>query len=218
MAKQTDPAPEFDSRHRIVGAIILVSLAVIFVPMLLDGERMARHDAFDQSSQAKRSTRVVVSNADDIRRGASAVTEPTAESGSESVPATKKSTPTSVRQVLMELRSRSATGEAAKKKALPASSKPAPVVKKSRPKSVAPVVDQGWVVQVGTFSDPGNVAKLKSRLLKHGFNVNTEEIRLSSGKAIRVRVGPFGKKAVAVDTRTRIHELAGVDGVVLSYP
>ncbi len=218
MAKQTDSAPEFDSRHRIVGAVILVSLAVIFVPMLLDSERMTRHDAVDRSAQAKRSTRVVVSNADDIRRGASAVTEPTAEPGSGSIPAAKESTPTSVRRVLMESRSRSATEEAAKKKALNAKPKPTPVVEKSRPKPVAPVVDQGWVVQVGTFSDPGNVAKLKSRLLKHGFNVNTEEIRLSSGKAIRVRVGPFGKKTVAVDTRTRIHELAGVDGVVLSYP
>src|SRR5436309_2142929 len=35
MARE-DQRPQFNPRHRIAGAIILVSLAVIFVPMLLD--------------------------------------------------------------------------------------------------------------------------------------------------------------------------------------
>src|SRR5689334_8612486 len=35
MAKD-DERPQFNPKHRIAGAVILVSLAVIFVPMLLD--------------------------------------------------------------------------------------------------------------------------------------------------------------------------------------
>ena len=76
----------------------------------------------------------------------------------------------------------------------------------------------GWVVQVGTFADTANAARLESKLRSQGQAVLTERIELDGRKAVRLRVGPFAERAAALRAQQRIEKDVGVKGVVLAYP
>ena len=85
----------------------------------------------------------------------------------------------------------------------------------------APAADkitQGWVVQVGTFSNTDNANHLRDKLKSHGHTVHTESVTLAGKKALRLRVGPFSDKEQAVKAQAQIHKELHVQGVVQSYP
>ena len=85
----------------------------------------------------------------------------------------------------------------------------------------APVADkitQAWVVQVGTFSNADNANHLRDKLKSHGHAVHTESVTLSGKKALRLRVGPFSNKELAVKAQAQIRKELHVQGVVQSYP
>ena len=79
-------------------------------------------------------------------------------------------------------------------------------------------ITKGWVVQIGTFSDPANAKKVRATLVRHGYHVRLEKVRLTKGDATRVRVGPFSDRGKAITTLGHIGRDAGLQGVVLRYP
>lgn len=179
----------FDPKHRIIGAVIVVSLAVIFVPMILD-----RREAPAELTSVDK------------------VSAPAAEAGE------RKVVVTPVRPELPR-----ATPRAEKSSTAPSpSASPAPPaavarapVKPAEPKST---VKNGWVVQVGTFTNSTNATRLEEQLKKHGHTVRVERVALDRGNAVRLRVGPFRDKPLAVKAQGQIQKQVGVQGVVLAYP
>jgi DedD protein len=76
----------------------------------------------------------------------------------------------------------------------------------------------GWVVQVGTFSNAANAARLEQKLRAQRQPVLTERVDVNGTSAVRLRVGPFRDRAAALKARERINKDVGVKGVVLAYP
>jgi DedD protein len=118
---------------------------------------------------------------------------------------------------------------AANAKPVPEMSAPEPVqpVAKAEPKpqtvapstikakTTAPVVQGNWMVQVGTFSDPANARRLRAKLEAQKYQVSSKVIEIKSGKAVRVRVGPFVSRDSATRARDSINTKHGIKGVVL---
>ncbi|MFP5350021.1 MAG: SPOR domain-containing protein [Gammaproteobacteria bacterium] len=211
---QKDPS-DFDPKHRIIGAVIIVSLAVIFVPMILD--RPSTPPDTSSVSQIP----VPASDAEN-----KVVVTPVPP------PAPKQSTPEKP-IVDAEPPKPAVIAEAPKaapKPSAPAADKPAPTKPVAKAASSAPTkpapkpepkaaeIKSGWVVQVGTFSNAGNAVRLETQLKKHGHAVSRERIARDGGSALRLRVGPFRDKALAQKAQGQIEKETGVKGVVLAYP
>lgn len=183
-----DSAPEFDPRHRILGAIVVTGLAVVFIPMILSeapkpagpgAQRMAIEETLPEPA-----TRVVVT--------------PVA-------PPEARSDPVA-----------SAAGAEPPPAAAPEPAPPKPPAAAAAAPPAAP--ESGWVVQVGTFANAANARRLEQQLRAGGESILTERVRLDGGEAVRVRVGPFARREQALEARARIRKEVGLQGDVQSYP
>lgn len=206
---------EFNPRHRVIGAIILVVLAVIFVPLVLEEDapqpeiRQSAAPVTRADSDGGIENKMVVAPVTRIGRAATTADAPGAAADKASdapapaaavVPAPAEPPP---------VEARPAPDVAPKTAAVaPRPSKPEP----------AATISGGWVVQVGVYSNAANAARMRERLKQHGHPVTTENVTLEGGKAVRVRVGPYPDKATALKTQARIKKETGVLGLVAAYP
>jgi DedD protein len=187
MRDNDDHKQNFNPRHRIVGAIILVSLAVIFLPMILD-ERKQPSLGINQISEIPRpSAKTAVSAALSASNDAP-----------QAIVATRVAQPPSDKDASEKTVYR-----------LPSQDKKTEVTRTES-------VEKGWFVQVGTFSNSDNARQLADKLKQDGFAVQLENIRLAKGKAVRVRVGPFLEDNAKV-AQLNIEKSVGIKGVILAY-
>lgn len=194
MADRDDARPEFNPKHRIVGVIVLVTLVVIFVPMILSEREPPAEIKGERevpASTTMSETKVLVTPVP--------VAEIKPKEGSE---AAKPVTPA-------ESRPKTDSKPVAAKKSEPAPEKTA------KPAAEAKIED-GWIVQVGTFSNTQNAVRLRDKLKRLGHSVHTETVTINGKKALRLRVGPFADRAKADKAQTQIRKETGVTGVVQS--
>ena len=201
MAQHEDSESQFDPMHRIIGAVILVTLAVILVPLVLQQREFPSANTATTRLDAS-ATKIVVSpvgvaaNTDAQRDVA---TLPTNGEDIDALPpsaaAQENSTP------------------------LAAASKPvaAPVLPSAPPPQLQ-AIEHGWVVQLGTYANPKNADRMHAKLKELGYVVSMEPIQLRNGKATRVRVGPYAEKTEAMSMQTELKKQVGLNGVVLAYP
>ncbi|MBX9833520.1 MAG: SPOR domain-containing protein [Burkholderiaceae bacterium] len=71
----------------------------------------------------------------------------------------------------------------------------------------------GYYINVGLFADEANARKAQARLLNEGLPAFRQELNTSSGRRIRVRVGPYPGRAEADTAAASIRSL-GLDAVV----
>jgi cell division septation protein DedD len=91
---------------------------------------------------------------------------------------------------------------AAKPASRPASSPAAAV-----PATASSPVDTHYFVQVGVFAVEDNALTLQEKLEAAGFRVHTLGMKTPKGVLIQVRVGPFGSKADAEASATRLQAM-----------
>jgi DedD protein len=193
MADRNEARPDFNPKHRIVGAIVLVALVVIFVPMLLNENEPPPElkGVREMPPRVVNETKVIVTPVAD--EAAKPRQNPEAVMKTETTPAITDNAPKP-------------------------ETKTAPVEKPAKAPVVADKITQGWVVQVGTFSSAENANHLRDKLKSHGHTVHMESVTLAGKKAQRLRVGPFSNKEQAVKVQTQIRKELHVLGVVQSYP
>jgi DedD protein len=199
MARVYDDGGDFNPKHRIVGAIIVVSLAVIVLPMILSDEpgQPAASRVSDISEIPQLETKVLRLPTTSLAEQAVTDTQVTTTTTTVETGSTKKP----------EKSNTTITARATQ-------------IEQTEPKSSAnetSTASRGWVVQVGTFSNDDNARRLRDKLKKHGFLVKLVDVKLKGEKAVRVRVGPYRQKRVAEKAQTQIRQKVGVEGVVLAY-
>lgn len=182
------------ARRRLVGAIALVLIVVVFLPMLLDNEpkpvsqdveihipSSAEADGAETESTASlRFTPVEPSES----KSPEVIQRPPEP---QPLPSTGEDEPEDVRQE-------------------PAQKAPATEIKpivSAKPAS-QPSKKEEFVVQLGAFSDAGNAARLAAKLRENRFEAYTEVVTTSAGKRTRVRVGPFDSRTAAEQARDRL--------------
>ena len=176
------------ARQRLIGATVLVALAVIGFPILFDTQpRPVSVDIpIDIPDKQKTSPQAAPSSL----KGAPDSTAHAASSEPVSTQASLERheevvTPASV-----------APSEAKTPVADTAPAKPAATDKPAADKPAEPSAPR-FVVQVGAYADDAKAREVRSRLEKAGLKTYTHVAETKDGKRTRVRLGPFATKEEA---------------------
>lgn len=210
MVRKHDAESEFEPRHRILGAIILVTLGFIVFSVVLN-ERPRRLSPEEKQSRLEPNTRIVVTDVplpktrSEIRPVAAVMrpSEPSEPQHRIAKVTVKKPKPVAI--------------------SIPSVNKPksdpqhTPLTRKQKSEpAVVRASGKQWMIQVGTFADSGNAKRLSKMLMAQHYRVVLKPVSIKEGRAIRVRVGPYADKASAKTARDRIQQKMGIEGVVLA--
>jgi len=188
-------------KERIVGAIVLVAVAVLVVPVFLDGppsEGEIISERVPLPGQGEQKLQTVVLDRD----------------RDEPVPA----------------QASSSTRESARQVAAATTPAPQPLAKQDAPEvqpeaervTAKPIQSAGsttgmWAVQLGSFANQENAEKLAADLRKQGFAAFLSQLSTASGQLHRVRIGPQKDREAAEAMAVRLQK-AGHKGQVLPHP
>lgn len=198
----------FNPMHRIVGAVILVALAVVFIPMFL---RPAPHgQKASPASPALVSPTPPAASPDSYSPSVPPMV-PAPPAGAASNPVTPPPAAPAAAQATPKA---AATTSAVASAKTPSSPVAGP--RRAREASQAPVErhhrtaakEAGWFVQVGSFHRGSSAQRLASRLRHEGFAARvTSDLHR---RQYRVRLGPYVSKTFATrEQRGLGHAWAG---------
>jgi DedD protein len=188
---------------RLVGAVILVLAAVLFLPWLLDGAGYESVQGLDnpvperpvftepvlpQAPSAGGHTFTGVYSSPDVAAHADVVLE----------------TPSSPR-----------TSETT---AVASGMRAAAPVRSETPEAVASSGASGWVVQVGSYGREANAREQVTQLRDLDLPAFIENLRVDGRETWRVKVGPSPQREQALRLRDDIRARAGVSGIVVPHP
>lgn len=184
-------------KQRIVGAIVLVALAVIFIPMLLSGDKEQGMPIFGTNIPPKPETVSRVK---------------TLEIESPQQPPVEEKV---IRAPVDEHNLKSARPETENKTA---AQKPETASKEQQAVTSKPTDSKAWAVQVGSFSNPDNALGLRDKLRKQGYPAFVEQVKTSKGEVYRVRVGPEVRRNKAEALHKELQDKLKLDGLVVAHP
>jgi len=204
-------------KKRLIGATVLVSLVVIFVPMLLQHEPVL--DRGIQGSnippRPQRGYDAGLLPADD-------------EDLSKPLKGTVRISP-GERLPFMEplVPPRDAEPPKAVAPPKPKTSVASPATRsvkpaaKPKPAKKSPKVSNGWVIQLGSFSRRSNAEKLVGQLQAKGFAASMEPVKVKGKTLYRVVVGPEADRRKVEKLLTRLNREVKplkLKGALRSYP
>jgi DedD protein len=182
------------ARRRLVGAIVLVTVAVMILPMVLDQE----------PPPVSQDIAVIIPPKGDAASFAPRAA-PATETPRPGAPAAGAAPPAPQAAAKPP---GEATGarEGAEKPRAPRSEKPADVA--------AAAGAEAFVVQLDAFSNPENARQQQKKLSAAGIASYTETVMTQKGALTRVRVGPFADRQQAEEARERLGKM-GLSAVVV---
>lgn len=201
-------------RQRLIGAVTLVALLVVFVPMLLDSEPRAVRETPNLAIPHKDKVIALPTP----QPAAPVAGKPQAAPGVEAKTpeVTAAPAPAVVTAATPEpAKSAAATPEPAK----PAAASPAPTKPAPAP-ATTPAADPkltGFAVQVGAFRDEAKLKQAREKLGAAGVVHYTERLDTKSGPLTRLRAGPFPTREAAEGALVTIKRGA-LDGKVVTLP
>jgi DedD protein len=176
-------------RQRLIGAVALVLILVVFVPMILDSEpRPARQEP---------------SLAIPSKENAAALPAPAPASKAPAV-AAKPQPPAAEPPKTAALEPPKPAASVPAKPAAPA----APAAPATAPKL------EGFAVQVGAFRDEAKLKQAREKLAAAGVVHYTERLEAAGGPLTRLRAGPFPTREAA-ETALAVLKRAALDGKVV---
>lgn len=208
---QSDQELQFKkrARRRLVGAVALVLLMIIVLPMILQ----------DRTAKAPKQDVVVSIPSLDEKLGpdqklesepiAPAPIQPVAPATEVSPSEASVAKPTETKPVETAV----PTNQPSPAVAAPAKDEP---VKTEPVKSETKAAASGnYFVQIGVFSDPEKVKQMQEKLSAKGLKSSDELIDTAKGKKTRLRVGPFEAKKDAESAMDKIKSM-GLTGMIVS--
>ena len=208
---------EINLKQRLVGAVVLVSLAVIFIPLILDG-RDPSVNYISKSNIPPKPERDFVSRV--IPLNPSPVPEPEVlepevipepvaiKPAAEAKPKIEAPAAAKLVEKSAELKT---TVKAVTKPEVKIVAKPKTVVK---PKTGL----SAWAIQVGSFGSKKNAYALREKLRKQGFTAFVDTLYDKDTASFRVRVGPEIKRERAEAIQAKLAKLLKTKPIVVKHP
>jgi DedD protein len=201
---------EQNLKQRLVGAIVLVSLAVIFIPIILEGpddEWTPRSHSIPEPPQMDYRASMQLPLPTDTVEPAAARAVP-ADEPDATEPVQTVSTPPAPAAAEPE------PGPAPQPEPV-AVAKPETVAKpaaaKAAPASDPAALPAGWYAQVGSFSQKMNASGLRDRLKSAGYDARLQ----ATGSSYRVLVGPVKTRVLAEKQRDQLLAGQQLKGIVI---
>jgi DedD protein len=199
-------------KQRIVGALVLIALGVIFVPVLFDRERIA---PVDRNTLIPPEPDIAV------------------------LPLPEPPTPTSASQVMTDrvadgqfaIEETSQSQEVVVEDASQRESVPDETVSgkkvsdetvsgKTAPKEIKPeekVLHKAWVLQVASFSSRERAEDMLKKIEKTGLRGFIRDVSSEFGKHTRVYAGPSIRKSDMESAKLKLDKKFGLNSMVLNY-
>lgn len=200
-------------QNRLVGTVILVAVAVIFLPDLLDGKKESTQNLFVELPSKPSVKKVLAPEPFDskkVQQGASrqieivnetaidddteitkAVDSTASKTSSQSLPVDKSENEVPVSSLAQET-----------------------VIDDKQPKLLA---SAGWVVQLGSFRHQKNVRELLTKLENSGYRAFSRPVQTSSGLLTKVFVGPELQKDKLEKILPHLKEITALQGRVSPF-
>lgn len=211
---------EQKAKQRLIGAAVLVALAVIFIPMMLkgpvdrgtvnvpieipprpnmpvSGQTPAEGDRMSQEAPTPVYGESAQSTSDN------AAVAQAAAPGNEQAPAPTKpeSTTASAQQA----------ASSTEPKASAPAEKSEPVATRTPPELAE------WAVQVGSFRSKPNALGLRDKLRNKGYDAYVDEVKLDGKPLYRLRVGPVAKRPKAEELAHKLKSEEKMNALVVSH-
>jgi DedD protein len=205
---------DFLLKQRLVGAIVLVALGVIFIPMLLEepeGTLMPGMEELPEFRAPRPSEPL------DSFPAADALPDEPARAVvmEEASPEPLQNQADAPREPAPEPAAEEQATAAVEPESAEPETEPVPAPDKD-PVEAGPLGN--WIVQVGSFSSQQNALALRDKLRKDGFVTQVEKVRVEGKTHYRVRVGPFLERADADRNQRELGDKFSLKARVLSYP
>lgn len=186
-------------QNRLVGTIILVALAVIFLPDILDGKKQSSQDVFVDLPK-RPETKVVRKVAPFPEREVERLTAAKVEEVNE--PIVDEPEPLAAKVVEPEVTQSTENTPSQRSKAEPSESQ---------------MLSAGWVVQLGVFRHEKNVRELLDKLQKAGYRAFSRKIETSSGQLTKVFVGPDLQKEKLESALEHLYDVTNLKGRITPF-
>lgn len=192
------------AKQRIVGTVVLLALALIFLPIIFDGKgsyeapvtsRIPDTPIISILPEPVQSRPVIVNDTQPIEPAIAA-------------------TVNLVEEVVSEIEEAAVIEEAAAEVEITESqaifSREVPVLSDAG-------LPQGWSVRLGSFSDAENASNLLVRLQEAGYKAYTRDISSDQGSLTGVFVGPWLDRGQVNEYQRKLQEEFSLAGLVVRY-
>lgn len=192
------------AKQRIVGTVVLLALALIFLPIIFDGQgsyeapvtsRIPDTPIISILPEPVQSRPVIVNDTQPIEPAIAA-------------------TVNLVEEVVSEIEEAAVIEEAAAEVEITESqaifSREVPVLSDAG-------LPQGWSVRLGSFSDAENASNLLVRLQEAGYKAYTRDISSDQGSLTGVFVGPWLDRGQVNEYQRKLQEEFSLAGLVVRY-
>ena len=181
-------------KQRLVGAVVLVALAVIFIPMLLSGGREMEMPVFGSNvpDRSKDITNIQHIDIEEIQKTQPRTVNPKRIPIAEGLPEP---------EIVKEKNSIIDT-----------------IVKLTEEEKKPDIKQTVWAVQVGSFNNRQNALSLKDKLRKKKVHAFVERIMKNNKATYRVRVGPEATHKKAEALKQKLIKEFKLKGLVVKHP
>ena len=219
--------------NRLVGTSIVVIAAIVFIPNILDGEKVHYKEGFKAIPERPEFKTI---DLQDSINDQVAIAEPLKQDNIEDISpdddvleqddTISQSNFASEEKIVEASVIPKATkidiAEPQVAKAKEETKVPEKVVKEA-PKPITPrksdenLTDMAYVVQLGSFSHAANVKALQAKLTSKGFNTFTKPIKTPNGTLTKVFVGPSLDKTELEKQLPELKKLTKLNGKITQY-
>ena len=196
------------TKQRIVGTVVLLTLAFIFLPIVFDGQgsyEPAMTSRIPDSPQVSilpeqvQSRPIIIAETEtetetETEREAELASPASNDAAGAEVPIAVEAAPESVGGTTSE-----------------------PVFSREVPQLDRAGLPQAWVVQLASFADVENARNLLARLQSAGYKAYIRSVVGDQGGRSRVLVGPWVVRARADETQTELQAQFQLAGMVVAY-
>ena len=210
-------------KKRLVGAVVLVALAVIFVPMLLEeGEQPDESVKLEREIPQEPSTDYRMDLIPTEEEAQEADTETTMEIPLETITEPDRPEPLTPDDTATVPGQAGAEAEKEKGKKWVIVEDPAKGADQTtssarvEPAGTAGDSRTGWGVQAGSFGQKANAESLMADLKLNGMNAYISEVQVADKTLYRVRIGPLENKQSAEQQLQLVEKQFKLKGTILS--
>jgi len=230
-------------KQRLVGAAVIISLGIIFLPSILDGGRYTEFEKIrieiPPQPEVDFSSSIAPLAPPQIRMPGSVDTDKAPDTDAIEAEGRASILDDELAEIIKPIVSpEEIVGQQGTDLRKPVVKKPEKPVETSKvtaepkkpvkPKVVAktapppplpgPSMVTAWVVQVGSFSSRESAIGLRNRIRKQGFAAFVESFDKNGKPSHRVRVGPETTRSRSENTLAALKKKMQLEGIVVTYP
>jgi len=191
-------------KERLVGAAVLVAVAVIFIPIIFTDSpetEVILGSNIPEKPETNFSSRIIPVIESDDKSSSTPIDSENIESGK----SLQNDAPIIEQKVVAE-------------KVISTKENNAEKILTTEVEGNTTVGLSAWIVQLGSFTEEDNAQSLNEKLRTAGYPSFVEPLKRDGKISYRVRVGPEIKRSEADMLLKKLKEKMQLDGIVVSYP